>query len=46
MDKNGIFLRHNELTANVHKTMSSNFGTIDAFSTNSRAGHYVDTTVP
>jgi len=46
MDKNGIFLRHNELTANVHKTMSSNFGTIDAFSRDSKAGHYVDTTVP
>jgi hypothetical protein len=46
MDKNGIYLRHNELTANVHKTMSSNFGTIDAFSANSKQGHYVDTTVP
>ena len=45
MDKNGIYLRHNELPGNVHKTLS-NFGTIDAFSTNSKQGHYIDTTVP
>ena len=35
-NKNGVYIKHNELTTNVKKTMSSNFGTIDAFSNNSK----------